>query len=376
MCEHFLPGFRAGGPIRSIAQMLEWLGPEFEFWVVTRDHDLGESQPFATITRDAWLVHGQARVCYVSDQRLARGALAFARELQPDVVYLNGWFAPLTVRTLWIRRLVSFPWPVVVAPRGEFNPGAFGLKQAKKALYLALVHAAQITRGIWIHATAETEIAGIQSHLGARMPIALAPNLPAVVRKRPPRGSAVKRPGEVDLIFFARVSPMKNLEFLFAVLGGVTGVVRLAIVGPEDDPVYSTVVREAAARLPRNVTVVWEGPVGPTAAIRRLGAAHVFVLPTLGENHGHAIVEAWTAGVPVLISDRTPWRRLPREGGGWDESLDDQAAWARRLQACVDVDEPVYSVWCDAAWRRAEQLGSAPPLAAWRAMFSAASIRP
>ena len=34
---------------------------------------------------------------------------------------------------------------------------------------------------------------------------------------------------------------------------------------------------------------------------------HLFFLPTLGENFGHAIFEALSVGVPVLISDQTPW---------------------------------------------------------------------
>ena len=37
-----------------------------------------------------------------------------------------------------------------------------------------------------------------------------------------------------------------------------------------------------------------------------------FLLPTGGENFGHAIFEALSCGVPALISDRTPWRDLLR----------------------------------------------------------------
>ena len=64
---------------------------------------------------------------------------------------------------------------------------------------------------------------------------------------------------------------------------------------------------------------------------RRLSTYDVMILPTLGENFGHIIVEAWAAGCPVLISDRTPWRQLTSQGLGWDVPLDHEA-WIRAIR--------------------------------------------
>ena len=50
----------------------------------------------------------------------------------------------------------------------------------------------------------------------------------------------------------------------------------------------------------------------------------VMLLPTLGENFGHAIIEALDAGLPVVISDRTPWRNLEQAGVGADLPLEDE----------------------------------------------------
>ena len=38
---HYLPGYKAGGPIRSIANMVDQLGDEFDFRIVAGDRDLG-----------------------------------------------------------------------------------------------------------------------------------------------------------------------------------------------------------------------------------------------------------------------------------------------------------------------------------------------
>jgi len=36
---HYLPGFRAGGPTRSIANLVEWLGDEYRFAIISLDRD-------------------------------------------------------------------------------------------------------------------------------------------------------------------------------------------------------------------------------------------------------------------------------------------------------------------------------------------------
>jgi glycosyltransferase involved in cell wall biosynthesis len=59
---------------------------------------------------------------------------------------------------------------------------------------------------------------------------------------------------------------------------------------------------------------------------------HLFLFPTRGENFGHVIHEALRAGLPLLISDQTPWQRLAEQGVGWDLPLDDMRAFARRIE--------------------------------------------
>ena len=39
--DHYLPGYRAGGPLRTIAGLIERFADEHEFFVLTRDRDFG-----------------------------------------------------------------------------------------------------------------------------------------------------------------------------------------------------------------------------------------------------------------------------------------------------------------------------------------------
>ena len=46
---NYLPGYKAGGILRNIANTVDHLSEEFEFKIVTRDRDLGDEKPYQNI---------------------------------------------------------------------------------------------------------------------------------------------------------------------------------------------------------------------------------------------------------------------------------------------------------------------------------------
>src|SRR5208337_4230864 len=63
---YFLPGFRAGGPIRSLQRSIETLEADFEFSVVTRDRDLGVDAPYPVVACNQWTEIQGIRVWYLT----------------------------------------------------------------------------------------------------------------------------------------------------------------------------------------------------------------------------------------------------------------------------------------------------------------------
>ena len=119
---YYLPGFKSGGPIRSIANMVEALDDQFEFRIVTSDRDSLDVAPYQGIRSDAWISVGKALVYYVSPGRRRLFSWArLLRETPHDVLYLNSLFNPVyTLLPLLARRLAGpQKQRVVVAPRGE-----------------------------------------------------------------------------------------------------------------------------------------------------------------------------------------------------------------------------------------------------------------
>ena len=47
--DYYLPGYKAGGPIQSIANLVENLGDEFEFYIICNDRDQLDRQPYANV---------------------------------------------------------------------------------------------------------------------------------------------------------------------------------------------------------------------------------------------------------------------------------------------------------------------------------------
>ena len=68
--DYYLPGFKVGGPLRTIANIVASLHDEFEFLIVTRDRDCGDKEPYANVEIDAWNTVGNAKVFYASPSML------------------------------------------------------------------------------------------------------------------------------------------------------------------------------------------------------------------------------------------------------------------------------------------------------------------
>jgi glycosyltransferase involved in cell wall biosynthesis len=335
LASHYLPGYKAGGPIRSIRNLVHALRHDCDFRIVTSDRDHTDTRPFADVGINAWNDADGARVFYADRQH--RGAAAIAaliRDTDPDLVYLNTFFSPaFGVGPLVQRRLGRTGdrprW--IVAPRGEFATGAMALKPVKKRTYLRAAKVAGLLRGITWQATSEHEVEDIRRATGAAdSAIMLAANITEEVRDLDESAAIASADAPLRLCFVSRVSPMKNLVFAIEALARVRHPVELDIYGPVDDETHAAACRRAAASAADRLTVRWHGHV-PHEEVRGIFARHdLFLFPTRGENFGHVIFESLAAGTPVLVSDRTPWQDLDAAGVGWVRSLD-------RMQDFVDV---------------------------------------
>lgn len=335
---YYLPGYKAGGPIRTIRNLVGGLGDEFDFRVFTSDHDFAQPAPYSGVRINDWNAIEGAQVFYAdAASRRPRRLAATIRDVNPDIVYLNSFFSPqFSITPLILRRLGMIPGstPWILAPRGEFSCGAIALKAFKKRSYMAAARAVGLHNGVLWQASSPHEAADIGREFGVpAKSILVAPNLTAPVDRDLLSPVSSRDPVRLSVCFLARVCAMKNLAFVIEVLTRCRCPVDLHVYGPVEDEQYAESCRKLVPATGSPLTVSWHGEV-PHEQVRTVLAEHdVFFLPTLGENFGHGIFEALAAGVPVLLSDRTPWRDLDAAGVGWVRPLDDHRPFVEAIES-------------------------------------------
>ena len=135
--DYYLPAYKAGGPVRSISNMVDMLAGEFDFYIVARDRDCDGTQSFPGIETERWLERDGYHVRYVRGPGSLRQSF---RGVSFDLVYLNSFFSSFAITTLALRQLGQMRrTPVLLAPRGELSAGALGLKKTKKRLIVLWV---------------------------------------------------------------------------------------------------------------------------------------------------------------------------------------------------------------------------------------------
>ena len=123
----------------------------------------------------------------------------------------------------------------------------------------------------------------------------------------------------------------------------------LSVIGNAEDTKYTVICKQIALTLPLNIKVVFLGGLAHDEVNIDFGVHHLFVLPTLGENYGHAIIEALSVGRPVLISDQTPWKNLKEYNAGWELPLSDKQAWINAIEEAASWDQAEFDKHCEGA---------------------------
>jgi glycosyltransferase involved in cell wall biosynthesis len=349
----YLPGYKAGGPIRAIANLVEWLGDEFEFYILTADRDMSDRRAYPVVVPGEWQSVGKACVRYLTPREMRWWHWRrWLNEVDYDVLYLNSFFSPSTRAILGLRWLGLIPRkPTIVAPRGEFSPGALALKYQKKRPYVWWAQRAQLYAGLIWQATSESERAEIRAGFGAMAKqIEVVPNLPNRESRSPLSFEhRFKRAGTAQVVFLSRIARKKNLDFALQVLRGSTGQIEFNIYGPIEDNAYWSECEALAQELPANVKARYCGEVRPSDVEGIFSRHHLFLFPTRGENFGHVILESLQAGCPVLTSDQTPWRGLNKKLAGWDIALAEPDQYSRALNAVVAMDMTLFEAWAQGA---------------------------
>lgn len=309
----YLPAFRAGGPIRSVANLIAALGDEIDFRIVCGNRDLGTEEPLGV--PHGWTAVGKAQVRYLSpEQWTAEVWRRLVVEVQPDRLYLNSLYSGPFSRLPWkVARNMGVP--TTLAPRGMLGPGALSIKPWRKRLWLTAQRLTGRYGNLTWHASTEQEAGEIRAWF-PQAEIQTALNLPVPFQPLPYSENESQLAGDsaasIRLLSVGRVHPIKNYGFGLALAQSLSGPDRpvlYRIVGPLEDKEEAERLRTQAEAM-EFVELHLEGAVHPHETAAHFGWAQLVLVPSFNENFGHAVAEAVACARPAIVSDQTAWSAM------------------------------------------------------------------
>ena len=299
--QYFHPFSDAGGPIRSIENILINFTKDSNFCILTSSSDYkNKPLPIGFIANN--IVSDKVtgyKIAYVS--KYFTGLLFLFKCLKRnDVIYINGLFKPSLnlIPILISNRLI-------ICPRGMLQYNLLKQKIFVKQLYLIVLNFIFLFKNIHWHATTKQEALEIINVFSKKSKIKVIPNIP--VQPHAASKKYVKYPQVLSLVYYGLVVKNKGLFTLIQTLKSLNFHVSLDIYGSVKDQAYWELCQQQINQNDSLATFNYKGHANPANSQDILAGYDALVLLTKGENFGHSIYEALSIGTPVVISDKTPW---------------------------------------------------------------------
>ena len=344
----YLPGYKAGGPIRSCANIISNLKDDFDFSVVTSDTDFSDNTPYSSVKSDRWnTLNDGTRVYYFSSAGFSYKAMEeLILQEKPDIIYMNSFFSrQFTLAPLRVIRKKKLKCKAIIAPRGMLGAGALAIKPLKKLAFISFSKMMGTYDKVRWHASTTQEADEIKAIFGKRAEVVVALNLSSAQTNTV--ADKQKKSGELNLLFFSRISRKKNLHLVLQWLQQIPAdnKINFSIYGTLEDDAYWKECEALISKLPDHIRANYLGVVSSDETPKVFARNHFSILPTMHENYGHAIIESLAAGVPVIISKNTPWHQLEQALAGFDIDLADEAGFKEAIQKATAMDNFTYSQW-------------------------------
>jgi glycosyltransferase involved in cell wall biosynthesis len=349
----YLPGFKAGGPIQSCVNLVSHLKKDLKFYIITRNTDYTSKVPYTEVKSDSWNSMNGAQVYHLSRRAMKSQKIrTLIKEVDPDVVYVNGIYSfYFSILPIIVSKQLGYH-NILVAVRGMFAQSAINVKGFKKKLFIRLAKAYKLYRNVSFHATNDAEEADIRAALGDKVHVKVATNLPQILNEsKALKERRIKNLGELYLVSVARIAPEKNTKFALEVLRDFKGQgkIKMDLFGPIYNETYWNECSAIIVQIPDNISVEYKGSLEKEKVHKMLQRYHALFMPTKGENFGHIILESFTAGCPVLISDQTPWKNLAEKGIGYDIPLTDTDAYHAALTDLLQLNQEQFNILSERA---------------------------
>ena len=331
LCGRYLPGYKDGGPVRTLINLVSCFGKEYNFKIITNDRDHGDMVPYPEISYDKPNKVLNADVWYLKPGGFTKRKILELTS-DSDLVYVFGPFDDYAYKTMWLKRTGRIKQPVYIASMGSFSQGAFQIKRTKKELFIKMLKILGCFKKIIWSVTSNIEEIDVKRVIGYDAKCVIAEDLPRKVNDITFDKRQEKK-GPLKLVFISRICKKKNLTYAIDILMELKCDIQFDIYGHLEDEEYWFECKKKIDRLPSNIKVNYIGIADSENVISIFSQYDVFLFPTLGENFGHVIFESLAGGCIPIISDQTPWNDLDVENCGRVLSLSNMESFSREIES-------------------------------------------
>ena len=208
----YLPGFRDGGPVRSILNLTEWFGDEYDIRIMCLDRDHGDTCAYPGVKTDEYVSVGRAKVWYT--ERFTAESITESAG-NADVVYCCGPYSDYSRIAMLLKKTGKIKAPLYVASMGSFSPEAFKIKGFKKKLFIAYMKRSGMFDNVIFSVTSHREEEELRAVIGTDSRCVIARDLP---RRGITQHTRTKEKGILRLVFLSRISRKKNLAAVAGII--------------------------------------------------------------------------------------------------------------------------------------------------------------
>ena len=219
-----------------------------------------------------------------------------------NILHMEGlWRYPTLLISLWITRQKK---PLICSPHGMLDPYIIKHQGMIKRLFAKLFFDKKLNKVTCFHALCQKELEDIRSY-GIKCPVAIIPNgvyLPDI------DVVSQKKDCKKHLLFLGRLHPKKGVDILLKAIKKLLSINpdkmllwKVDIVGWGDTE-YRNLLEQICKDSKLNDIVTFYGGVYGEKKSMMYANADAYILPSHGEGLPMSVLEAWSYGLPVIMT--------------------------------------------------------------------------
>jgi len=335
----FLPGYKAGGPIKSLKTFIERHKKNKTFLIISSDRD-HKSDAYKNIRFNKILKRKNYKIIYLAKYK--QNFLSYykiIKNFNPSVIILNSFFdLNFSIKINLINNLF-FKKKVIIFSRGELLKDAINIKKIKKNLFILLAQKFNFYNKVKFLTSSTHEKKNIKFLFKTNkvkfFPIPLNKIKSINLHKLNYNRKNFK------ILFVSRILKNKNLLFCLKILKNIKFNYVFNVVGPIEDSKYWNKCLVYAKENKTNLKYL--GSLTNEKISLLMKNSNCFLFPSEFESFGHVIFESLSNGLPVITSSNTNWHNLKLNNCGGSFELKNIHHFINELIYLNSCSEKVYS---------------------------------